>query len=73
VSYNPQNAQAHARLMFRPHVTLQDAVAAVMCIECSKHTSSLVGIPSALQSDFPQDPDAEYHELEHVKAYQNFI
>ena len=35
-------------------------VVAVMLIETSMHTSSLVGVDSALHAGFPDDPDAEY-------------
>ena len=52
--------------MYRPNVLLMDAVTAVMMIECSGNPLSLVGVPSALQSDFPIDPDGDHHEAEQV-------
>lgn len=59
-------AQAHAKLMFRNEVVLQDAIVAVMLIESSMHTESTLGIDSVLHSTFPADPDAEYRTQEAV-------
>lgn len=53
-------AQAHARLMFRDKVLIQDAVVAVSLMECSMFTSALVGVSSALHSIFPEDPETDY-------------
>jgi DNA helicase MCM9 len=49
-------AQAHARLMFRETVTIQDSVIAVLLMESSMYTSALLGVSSALHSRFPEDP-----------------
>mgnify|MGYP003889678995 CR=1 FL=1 len=46
-------AQAHARLMFRDVVLPQDAVMAVVLCESSMHSSSMLGVPSALHTQFP--------------------
>ncbi len=53
--------------MYRADVLLVDAIAAVMLIECSGNPTALVGVTSALQSDFPLNPDAEYKELQQVR------
>jgi DNA helicase MCM9 len=55
-------AQAHARLMFRTAVTEQDAIMAVLTVDTSMHTSTILNIESVLHSTFPDDPDAEYEE-----------
>jgi hypothetical protein len=48
---------AHARLMFRTIVLPQDAIIAVFLLECSMHTSSILGLPSVMHSQNPLDPD----------------
>ncbi|KAJ3381019.1 DNA helicase mcm9 [Entophlyctis sp. JEL0112] len=48
-------AQSHARLMFREHVTVQDAVTAIVLVEASMNSTSLDGIQSPLHSAFPSD------------------
>ena len=53
-------AQAHARLMFREFVTVQDALVAVTCVECSMQNSALLGSMNALHTRFPDDPQEEY-------------
>ena len=50
-------AQAHARLMFRNVVTLDDAIVIVSLMEMSQATSALLGVDSALQSTEPENPD----------------
>ncbi|KAJ3341004.1 DNA helicase mcm9 [Gonapodya sp. JEL0774] len=66
-------SQAHAKLMFREHVHLQDAVVAVHLMECSVSTSALLGfveepvasgIKGVLRSAFPENPDEEYKTVE---------
>ena len=57
-------AQAHARLMYRQSVTLQDAVWSVVMMEVSTQTTPLLGRISVLSTDFPDDPDKEYLMLE---------
>lgn len=57
-------AQAHARLMYRNKVLLQDAIVAILVMESSTQTSALVGYTPPLRSMFPDDPDAEYIRLE---------
>jgi len=57
-------AQAHARLMFRSTVTLQDAIVAVSMVEASMQGAALVTPSSPLHSAFPKDADADYLELE---------
>ncbi|KAA0155198.1 hypothetical protein FNF29_01949 [Cafeteria roenbergensis] len=57
-------AQAHARFMCRPEVTLQDAVCTVLLVETSMNTTALVGADSVLRTGFPADPDAEYDRQE---------
>ena len=48
---------AHAKLMFRTQVTLQDAVCAVLTVESSLQTSAMLGVNSALRSYPAEDPD----------------
>eukprot|EP01080_Neovahlkampfia_damariscottae_P009413 gene9413-1620_t len=59
-------AQAHARLMFREEVTIQDAIFSVLIIDSSLHMSNLLGIYSVLHSSFPDTPDSEYRNHEAV-------
>lgn len=53
-------AQAHARLMARKEVTIQDAIVAVTCVECSMQKTALLGSMNALHTKFPDDPEEEY-------------
>ena len=63
-------SQAHARLMWREEVLVQDAVMAIVLMECSSHTSSILNIESVMRSTFPEDPDSDYlvHEDRVLKA-----
>ena len=56
--------EAHARLMFRSTATVVDAVYTITLVECSLRCSALAGVPSALHSYFPEDPDAWYQAQE---------
>lgn len=49
-------AQAHARLMYRDVVTLQDAIVAVTCVECSMQNTALLGGVNALHSRLVKKP-----------------
>jgi hypothetical protein len=53
-------SQAHARLMFREKVTVQDAVVAVSLVESSMQGSALIGSTDALHTSFPNNPMEEY-------------
>ncbi|KAI8814002.1 MCM2/3/5 family-domain-containing protein [Cladochytrium replicatum] len=57
-------AQAHARLTMQASVTVRDAIAAVLLMEASTQSSSLVPGLSTLHTKFADDPEAEYAELE---------
>ncbi|KRY42698.1 DNA helicase MCM9, partial [Trichinella spiralis] len=57
-------AQAHARLMFRDIVTVQDALMATIFIELTLKDLSLLVTPDPLQSVFPSDPEADYKQFE---------
>ncbi|KAJ2854583.1 DNA helicase mcm9 [Coemansia erecta] len=57
-------AQAHARLMFRDSALLCDAVMAVVLMESTMLTASLLGSADALHTSFPEDADAVYAETE---------
>ncbi|XP_041367833.1 DNA helicase MCM9-like isoform X2 [Gigantopelta aegis] len=53
-------AQAHARLMFRNDVTVQDAVVAVTVMESSMQGAALLGGVNALHTAFPENAEDEY-------------
>ena len=50
--------------MFRDEVRLQDALMAVVMIEASCSVAPLLGPVSVLRSQFADDPEAEYAQLE---------
>ncbi|XP_076612810.1 DNA helicase MCM9 [Chaetodon auriga] len=53
-------AEAHARLMYRETVTIEDAVVAVSVMECSMQGDALLGNVNALLTSFPADPCQQY-------------
>ncbi|NXI56411.1 MCM9 helicase, partial [Chloroceryle aenea] len=53
-------AEAHARLMFRHTVTLEDAVTVVSVMESSMQGGALLGGINALHTSFPENPTAQY-------------
>ncbi|XP_056150178.1 DNA helicase MCM9 [Lampris incognitus] len=53
-------AEAHARLMYRQTVTIEDAVVAVSVMECSMQGGALLGNMNALHTSFPADPGQQY-------------
>eukprot|EP00118_Oscarella_pearsei_P018417 m.188625 g.188625 ORF g.188625 m.188625 type:complete len:552 (+) comp39391_c1_seq5:284-1939(+) len=53
-------SQAHARLMFRHHVLILDAIVAITIMESSMQTAALLGGVNALHAKFPDDPEEEY-------------
>nr|KAG5699161.1 hypothetical protein BaRGS_014460 [Batillaria attramentaria] len=53
-------SQAHARLMFRDEVLVQDAVVAVTLMESSMQGAALLGGVNALHTAFPEDAEDEY-------------
>ncbi|XP_041831759.1 DNA helicase MCM9 [Melanotaenia boesemani] len=53
-------AEAHARLMFRETVTIEDAVVAVSVMECSMQGGALLGNVNTLLTSFPADPVHQY-------------
>ncbi|XP_037304497.2 DNA helicase MCM9 [Pungitius pungitius] len=53
-------AEAHARLMYRQTVTIEDAVMAVSVMECSMQGGALLGDVNALLTSFPDDPCQQY-------------
>ncbi|XP_014273111.1 uncharacterized protein [Halyomorpha halys] len=54
-------AQAHARLMYRDTVIVQDAVVSVSLMECSAHGSTFnLGCFNPVQTTFPLNPTEEY-------------
>ncbi|XP_045916789.1 DNA helicase MCM9 isoform X2 [Micropterus dolomieu] len=53
-------AEAHARLMYRETVTVEDAVMAVSVMECSMQGGALLGNVNALFTSFPADPGQQY-------------
>jgi DNA helicase MCM9 len=56
-------SQAHARIMCRRQVLLQDALMAILVVEASLNINSMLGMESVLHTEFPADPDAEYAEM----------
>ncbi|XP_057315035.1 DNA helicase MCM9-like [Hydractinia symbiolongicarpus] len=60
-------AEAHARLMLRNEVTIQDAIVTVCIIESSmQNTALLTGVINPLHKSFPLDTDDEYHKQAQV-------
>ncbi|XP_034756409.1 DNA helicase MCM9 isoform X2 [Etheostoma cragini] len=53
-------AEAHAKLMYRETVTIEDAVIAVSVMECSMQGGALLGNVNALLTSFPDDPSQQY-------------
>ncbi|XP_047415667.1 DNA helicase MCM9 isoform X3 [Sciurus carolinensis] len=53
-------AEAHARLMFRDIVTLEDAITVVSVMESSMQGGALLGGVNALHTSFPANPQAQY-------------
>uniref|UniRef100_A0A8C1GBI6 DNA helicase MCM9 n=1 Tax=Cyprinus carpio TaxID=7962 RepID=A0A8C1GBI6_CYPCA len=53
-------SEAHARLMFRETVTVEDAVVVVSIMECSMQGGALLGNVNALHTSFPDDPYEQY-------------
>ncbi|XP_053469833.1 DNA helicase MCM9 [Ictalurus furcatus] len=53
-------AEAHAKLMFRESVTVEDAVVVVSVMECSMQGGALLGNVNALHTSFPDDPGEQY-------------
>eukprot|EP01125_Pyxidicula_operculata_P006447 TRINITY_DN2232_c0_g1_i2.p1 TRINITY_DN2232_c0_g1~~TRINITY_DN2232_c0_g1_i2.p1 ORF type:complete len:750 (-),score=233.89 TRINITY_DN2232_c0_g1_i2:174-2423(-) len=70
-------AQAHARIMYRSVVLIQDAVVAIFVMESSLYTSAILGFGSAVRSLPPEDPDQDYVEIEetilHTLHLDHFI
>ncbi|XP_062835563.1 DNA helicase MCM9 isoform X3 [Anolis carolinensis] len=53
-------AEAHARLMFRETVTVEDAVTVVSVMESSMQGGALLGGVNALHTSFPEHPLEQY-------------
>uniref|UniRef100_A0A8C3P9S3 DNA helicase MCM9 n=1 Tax=Chrysemys picta bellii TaxID=8478 RepID=A0A8C3P9S3_CHRPI len=53
-------AEAHARLMFRDTVTLEDAITVVSVMESSMQGGALLGGINALHTSFPENPMEQY-------------
>ncbi|KAG1663298.1 DNA helicase MCM9 [Nymphon striatum] len=62
-------AQAHARLMFRSHVSVQDAIVVVSLMDSSIDGSGLLESNNALHTLFPSDPQMVYRV--HLKIILN--
>ncbi|XP_064216819.1 DNA helicase MCM9 isoform X2 [Aotus nancymaae] len=52
--------KAHARLMFRDTVTLEDAITVVSVMESSMQGGALLGGVNALHTSFPENPGEQY-------------
>uniref|UniRef100_A0A665WJG9 DNA helicase MCM9 n=1 Tax=Echeneis naucrates TaxID=173247 RepID=A0A665WJG9_ECHNA len=53
-------AEAHARLMYRETVTVEDAIMAISVMECSMQGGALLGSVNALLTSFPDEPAQQY-------------
>ncbi|XP_017548008.1 DNA helicase MCM9 isoform X1 [Pygocentrus nattereri] len=53
-------AEAHARLMFRETVTVEDAVVVVSVMECSMQGGALLVNVNTLHTSFPDNPKEQY-------------
>ncbi|XP_064411443.1 DNA helicase MCM9 [Latimeria chalumnae] len=53
-------AEAHARLMFREIVTVEDAITVVSVMESSMQGGALLGGVNALHTSFPENPADQY-------------
>eukprot|EP00062_Callorhinchus_milii_P014333 gi/632963381/ref/XP_007897848.1/ PREDICTED: DNA helicase MCM9 [Callorhinchus milii] len=53
-------AEAHARLMFRDTVTIEDAITVVSVMESSMQGGALLGGVNALHTSFPENPAEQY-------------
>ncbi|XP_077157083.1 DNA helicase MCM9 isoform X2 [Paroedura picta] len=53
-------AEAHARLMFRDIVTVEDSVTVVSVMESSMQGGALLGGVNALHTSFPENPREQY-------------
>lgn len=61
-------SEAHARLMLREVVSVQDAVFSIILVESSLATSAIGNnVTSALHCEFPDDPDAECKKKKIIK------
>ncbi|OQR87701.1 DNA replication licensing factor MCM9 [Thraustotheca clavata] len=57
-------SQAHAKLLCRNEVTVQDAIMAVYVTETSRSADSMFGYESVLHKNFASDPEDEYIQIE---------
>ena len=55
-------AQAHAKICFKDTVGIDDAVAAVILLETSMSSCSILGSSNTLHSSFPENPDEDFTE-----------
>ncbi|XP_053314904.1 DNA helicase MCM9 [Spea bombifrons] len=53
-------AEAHARLMYRDTVTVEDAITVVSVMESSMQGGALLGGVNALHTSFPDNPQEQY-------------
>lgn len=53
-------SQAHAKLMCHKEVEVNDAVVAIILIECSFQSQSVCGLKSDVFESFPNDSDSEF-------------
>ncbi|EGG22705.1 MCM family protein [Cavenderia fasciculata] len=59
-------AQAHARLMFRNVVEVQDSIMAIYLLECCAESACILTNLNPQKSVHPEDPDAAYRLLENA-------
>jgi len=57
-------SEAHAKLMFRDEVLLEDAVIAIYLVSASQSLTSILDDYSNLQTDFPSSSEESYAEHE---------
>ncbi len=54
-------AQAHAKICFKNNVDIEDAVAAVILMETSMSSCSILGSENTLHSHFPENADEDFN------------
>ena len=59
-------SQAHARLMWRNKVIIQDALMSVSLMESSMMSTNMLPVESSIHTEFPDAPDSEFADISRV-------